>query len=479
MYSRILNHVRKELLPDIANEMRSGDEDMSVAEKMRLWGINAVTERFQPDDDQESREDYQDENDDDDDNTHSTILAGYTDLRAFLLESEEYRWLLCQLEQVGYVDGDNVLRRVTGALAARPSRIGTNRSMSLCLPWQPRDFMHQQYGNADVVALLGNVITISGSHDNAFASTCEAYILQTWPKYGPFVLESIERAIASTQKTSQEVTDSLSLRVSLYADCTTIDIVGDPLFLVETAEIMVWLSIACRASVTGDEIQIGRMDLQQVTDYWNDVSFVGELTLEDATTIGNEGMSHATCWHGMFRNPVIAHGYPIPSRSSQEQGLELSIEMMLMLAQAFYGVVYCGVLMLKGFSTLLTPTRKENGSVTWHFIFNKTGARQSYNDGLQHSCLRTLDDAIFDGARHFVGWSGSAEFLTGEYAFAKVRRRTPVRTQPSNCQGNHHVPIVLPQDSDTSSANAATESDALCKRLSLMLTSPGGAAYGH
>ena len=135
--------------------------------------------------------------------------------------------------------------------------------------------------------------------------------------------------------------------------------------------------------------------------------------------------------------------------------------------------------MLKGFSTLLTPTRKENGSVTWHFIFNKTGARQSYNDGLQHSCLRTLDDAIFDGARHFVGWSGSAEFLTGEYAFAKVRRRTPVRTQPSNCQGNHHVPIVLPQDSDTSSANAATESDALCKRLSLMLTSPGGAAYGH
>lgn len=29
MYSRILNHVRKELLPDIANEMRSGDDDMS------------------------------------------------------------------------------------------------------------------------------------------------------------------------------------------------------------------------------------------------------------------------------------------------------------------------------------------------------------------------------------------------------------------------------------------------------------------
>jgi hypothetical protein len=212
----------------------------------------------------------------------------------------------------------------------------------------------------------------------------------------------------------QETKDSLSLGVTLYAGCTIIDTVGDPFFLAEAAEIMVWLSIACRASAARDEIGIGHMDLQQVNDLRNDVSFVGKLTLEDATTSNDEGMSTATCWHAMFRNPVIAHGYPIPSRRSQEQGLELSVDLMLTLAQAFYGAVYCGVLMMKGFSTLLTPTRKENGSVTWHFIFDKTGARQTYNDGLQHSRLHTLDEAIFDGARHFVGWSGSAEFLTGK-----------------------------------------------------------------
>jgi hypothetical protein len=184
------------------------------------------------------------------------------------------------------------------------------------------------------------------------------------------------------------------------------------MFIAESAEIIVWLSTACRASADPDRIQIGRMDLEPVFDRRNDLSFVAKLIHEDAS--GYVGNSRSNCWHGMFRNPVIACGYPIPSREAQEQGLELSVDLMLTLAQAFHAVVYCGVLMLKGFSTLLAPTRKEADSVSWHFMFNQAGARQTYNDGLKHSRLRHLDDAIFDGARHFVGWSQSAEFLVGE-----------------------------------------------------------------
>jgi hypothetical protein len=429
--------MHEELVPDNANEeKRSSADEMSVTEKMFLW---AAAEQDPSVDDRDGEKDILNEGDpylndnedygggdngdedaadeevDDGGGPDSAPLAGYADLRRFLLESEEYLWLLHHLERMDdYENGNNVHHQIITSLTARPNRIGTNRSMSLCLPWQPRKFMHQQYENPDVVVLLSDVITISGSSVHAFASTCETYIIQTWPKHGPFVLELVGRAISLTQMTLQETTEGLSLTVSIYPDYTTIDAAGDPFFLAETAEIMVWLSIACRESAACDEIQTGRMDLQQVNDYGNDVSFVGGLTLEDATTSRDEDMSHATCWHGMFRNPVVTHGYPIPSRRSQEQGLELSIDLMLTLAQAFYGVVYCGVLMLKGFSTLLTPTRKENGSVTWHFIFDKTGERQSYNNGLQHSRLHNLGDAIFDGARHFVGWSGSAEFLTGK-----------------------------------------------------------------
>ena len=401
---------------------------MSVTEKMTLWaaadqGPSVVAHDGEEDIVNEKHsylndngdDDDEDEGVDDDFGLHLTLLPSYIDLRGFLLESEEYLWLLHHLERMDdYENGDNVHHHIIKSLTARPNRIGTNRSMSLRLPWQPREFMHQQYENPGVVVLLGDVITISGSSVNAFASTCETYILQTWPKHGPFVLKLVEQAISSTEITLQETKDSLSLKVSFYADYTIIDTVGDPFFLAETAEIVVWLSITCRASAARDEIGVGHMDLQQVNDCRLDVSFIGKFALEDATTSGNEGMPTATCWHGMFCNPVIAYGYPIPVRRSQEQGLELSIDLMLTLAQAFYGVVYCGALMLKGFSTLLTPTRKEDGSVTWHFTFDKTGARQSYNDGLQHSRLHIFGDAIFDGARHFVGWSGSAEFLTGK-----------------------------------------------------------------
>jgi hypothetical protein len=470
MYSRILNHVREELLPDIADAMRNNEDNMSVAEKMRLWGIDTA---IQPGDDQDHCQDYEDEDDDD---PHSTILAGYTDLRAFLLESEGYHWLLRQLELMrdyGH-EGNSWLRvhrQVIKSLPARHHLPGGSFSMSLCLPWQPREFMHEQYGDWGLTALLDDVITISGSTDNAFASTCEAYVLRTWPEHGPFVLGSIERAVHSTEQTSQDFANNLALRITFYGEYTTFNVSSDPMFLAETAEIMVWLSVACRASAARDEIAIGHIDLQQVNDYRNDISFSGELALKDATISSDEGMLRATCWHGMFRNPVIAHGYPIPSRSSQEQGLELSIDLMLTLAQAFYGVAYCGVLMLKGFGTLLTPTRKENDAVTWHFIFDKTGARQSYNDGLQHSRLRNLDDAIFDGARHFVGWSRSAEFLTGEYASPMVRSNTSADAAEwySNCQDICPIPHVPTQDSDTSSTHDVTESDTFCNGSLLRL----------
>jgi hypothetical protein len=156
MYSRILNHVREELLPDIADAMRNNEDNMSVAEKMRLWGIDTA---IQPGDDQDHCQDYEDEDDDD---PHSTILAGYTDLRAFLLESEGYHWLLRQLELMrdyGH-EGNSWLRvhrQVIKSLPARHHLPGGSFSMSLCLPWQPREFMHEQYGDWGFAALLGDV----------------------------------------------------------------------------------------------------------------------------------------------------------------------------------------------------------------------------------------------------------------------------------------------------------------------------------
>jgi hypothetical protein len=179
--------MHEELVPDNANEeKRSSADEMSVTEKMILWDVDTAAEQGPSVDDRDGEKDILNEGDpylkdneddgggdngddedeeegaDDDCGPQSRILAGYADLRRFLLESEEYLWLLHHLERMDdYEDGDNVHQRIIKSLTARPNRIGTNRSMSLCLPWQPREFMHQQYENPDVVVLLGDVITIS------------------------------------------------------------------------------------------------------------------------------------------------------------------------------------------------------------------------------------------------------------------------------------------------------------------------------
>jgi hypothetical protein len=117
----------------------------------------------------------------------------------------------------------------------------------------------------------------------------------------------------------------------------------------------------------------------------------------------------------MFKNPVIAHNYPTPHPKPQEVGLELSLDLMLTLAQTFWAAIYEGALLLKGFNTILTPTLKINDSIVWHLTVNRSGDRLSYNAAIGSSCVHNIGDAIFDGARHFVGWTKSAEFLVGKW----------------------------------------------------------------
>jgi hypothetical protein len=136
------------LVPEDANEeKRSNADETSVTEKMILW---AAAEQDPSVDDRDGGKDtinegdpylndneYDDEEErvDDDGGPHSTILASYTDLRGFLLGSEEYLWLLHHLERMDdYENGNNVHHQIITSLTARPNQIGTNRSMSLCLP---------------------------------------------------------------------------------------------------------------------------------------------------------------------------------------------------------------------------------------------------------------------------------------------------------------------------------------------------------
>ncbi|KAF2764695.1 hypothetical protein EJ03DRAFT_262861, partial [Teratosphaeria nubilosa] len=119
------------------------------------------------------------------------------------------------------------------------------------------------------------------------------------------------------------------------------------------------------------------------------------------------------CWHAMFRNPVIVSQYPISRRHDNEQGLEISLGMMATLSQAQSAVIFAGRCLLKGYNSMLVPTKRTDSSVQWHLLVDKQGERLSSVEGWQMAKVNSFADAFFEGARHFVGWAAKVEGIAG------------------------------------------------------------------
>jgi hypothetical protein len=399
--------MRKDLQPDDGEESRNNVGAMSLAEKMMRWGIDEIPEGSSPHQnpplERRENEEEADEGDNDDDD-EPFIPVEYEGLRAFLLESDEFKLLFHDLE-LGFhgeeVDTWLYVRtRIAKELASftmQSNRPLANYSLAIDLPWMPKRFLYEQYNHLPEIPELGSVITLSGAADKVYAATSETYIRRTWPRYGPLVLAMLQEALASSEDWYCSKTNDFSLQLW---------------FIAGAAEVLVWLSIACRASTTPDTIQSCHVHLVPASHGGANLSFKAELKTVESSQ--EERLPQAICWHGMFRNPVIAHHYPIPSRKPQEKGLELSLDLMLSLARTFWAAIYDGVLMLKGFNTLLIPTLKLDGSIIWHFTVNKAGERLSYNDGEGSSCINSFGDALLDGTRHFVGWTNCAKYLVGK-----------------------------------------------------------------
>jgi len=115
----------------------------------------------------------------------------------------------------------------------------------------------------------------------------------------------------------------------------------------------------------------------------------------------------------MFRNPVVVNGFPIRARHEDEQGLEVPLDMMSILAEAHFATRYDTTLVLKGHCTMLVPTRRTERSITWHFIFNEDGKRIPYYSFRERCPGWTGTDKVStnlleDGnVRNFVGWASN------------------------------------------------------------------------
>jgi len=134
------------------------------------------------------------------------------------------------------------------------------------------------------------------------------------------------------------------------------------------------------------------------------------------------------CWHLLFQNPVIVKGYPIPARTDDERGLDIPMDLMAALGDAYYLTDFEKIPVLKGYSTLFVATELNTSSMSWHFLWNETGDRISYLKALEyHVCNQespVLEPHISTITRNFLGWTSSVKRLAGKSELCNRNKNT-------------------------------------------------------
>lgn len=126
------------------------------------------------------------------------------------------------------------------------------------------------------------------------------------------------------------------------------------------------------------------------------------------------------CWHSMFRNPVMAVGFPIPfkSESNPGLGLEMPLNMMATLAGSARAHEFDGKVFIKGFSTMITATRLVGDLIIWHYFYNADGKIITHLDcALGNNFNGSIGLSQVENSRHVVGWCSECKSRTGKSSF--------------------------------------------------------------
>jgi hypothetical protein len=214
------------------------------------------------------------------------------------------------------------------------------------------------------------------------------------------------------------------ISVSLRAPRTTVVARGDQTALTELCEQLAWLIAALRPSPLSAGVCFS---IPKLLDVCKDKPIFGSIPAITVslgcsmdtcvpTSVGG------TCWHALFRNPVVVTGFPILARSTNEQGLELPFDVMTILAGSQFATHYDATLILKGLFTMLVPTRRTEQTITWHFLFS-TGAKRlpyyAFREGLSEWTGvdgMSVHELETQRLRNFVGWTSDIARNTGTAA---------------------------------------------------------------
>ena len=152
-------------------------------------------------------------------------------------------------------------------------------------------------------------------------------------------------------------TPDISLTVAISSSIILITAIGNDEQLSKLAQATCWIRSALQASPFGDEMAYSTSSIS-IFDFGSSPGTWAFIN----TGTSKVPERDATCWLPLFSGAVIARGFPIPSRGS-ELGLEISIELLSAILGAKHTITYGGGIVVKGFSSLIYPSKCQENRV--------------------------------------------------------------------------------------------------------------------
>jgi len=227
------------------------------------------------------------------------------------------------------------------------------------------------------------------------------------------------------------------LQVRYRKSFTSVVAKGTKDSLAEVGEQLSWLGAACRQSSHQEMISYCTPVCVpvEVPGVSSIPCFRVRFEETDLAQSDSGTKPNGTCWHSLFRNPVIVRGYPILARHPEETGLESPLNMMASLANVIYATEFEGEVLIKGISSILVPTQRIQNSILWHFMYKEDGTYMPYPSAREHGRCSNFDgsDAVdlscLGSSRHFVGWTSSSvlragnQFLPSQITYPRLTNR--------------------------------------------------------
>ncbi|ROV97376.1 hypothetical protein VMCG_06843 [Cytospora schulzeri] len=264
--------------------------------------------------------------------------------------------------------------------------------------------------------------TSAGSDDvDALALPGEEYVRKAWGVSGTLILQAIQEALDPLKK--EGVTKTIDdIIVEVVEQVSWLTCVGGSL---QISSIEEYTKAAKPGRVSDTRTYHIKPQVTPTAQNCFNISFI--LAREQKQDKGQLFAKEGHCWKAMVGLALVANGYPTPRRpattSGRTSGLEVSLSVLLQLCMAKEGPAWRfkarGA--SDGTSRLVMATGCEKGNLFyWHYVevqnlkqLPQTKFYLGVNDddpGLQ----RVLQpENLVKSSRHFIGWSGGADFLAG------------------------------------------------------------------